>query len=388
MIVCIDASNIRVGGGVTHLVEMLRAADPIRYGFSKVIVWGPKKTLDKLDGLPNWLVRQYLPQLDQGLLTRAGWQRRDLSDLARSNSCDLLFVPGGTYVGNFKPVVSMSQNLLPFEFKELLRYGLSKMLVKMLLLRRIQSQTFTNSDGVIFLTKYAHNSVRAVARKLPDASVVIPLGINLSFRSELDVSAISRDFSSSSPCRITYVSVVDVYKHQCNVALAVKRLSELGMPVSLDLVGPGEGKPVAELIELLKKIDPESRYIRYLGPLPHTELSNIYKSSDINVFASSCENMPNILIEAMSSGVPVASSNYGPMPEVLKDGGVYFDPLSPVSIANTIANLFMDKTLRLACAKRALELAGSYSWQRCADETFAFFLDVLKNRQNHNSDRL
>ena len=41
----IDASNIRAGGGVTHLVELLRAVDRLAYGFSQVIVWGGQGTL-------------------------------------------------------------------------------------------------------------------------------------------------------------------------------------------------------------------------------------------------------------------------------------------------------------------------------------------------------
>jgi hypothetical protein len=49
MILGIDASNIRGGGGVTHLVELLKAANPIQYGFEKVYVWSGKYTLDKIE---------------------------------------------------------------------------------------------------------------------------------------------------------------------------------------------------------------------------------------------------------------------------------------------------------------------------------------------------
>lgn len=45
MILGIDASNIRAGGGVTHLVELLRAANPSVHGFEKVIVWGDRKSV-------------------------------------------------------------------------------------------------------------------------------------------------------------------------------------------------------------------------------------------------------------------------------------------------------------------------------------------------------
>jgi len=34
----IDVSNIRAGGGLTHIVELLGCVDPSKYGFEKVIV--------------------------------------------------------------------------------------------------------------------------------------------------------------------------------------------------------------------------------------------------------------------------------------------------------------------------------------------------------------
>ena len=48
MILGIDASNIRAGGGVTHLQNLLQFAVPEKVGIKKVIVWGGKNTLDQL----------------------------------------------------------------------------------------------------------------------------------------------------------------------------------------------------------------------------------------------------------------------------------------------------------------------------------------------------
>jgi hypothetical protein len=66
----IDASNLRTGGGITHLVELLRAADPGSHGITQLVVWGGRATLDRLDDQP-WLVKQWLPTLDGHLLARA-----------------------------------------------------------------------------------------------------------------------------------------------------------------------------------------------------------------------------------------------------------------------------------------------------------------------------
>jgi glycosyltransferase involved in cell wall biosynthesis len=107
------------------------------------------------------------------------------------------------------------------------------------------------------------------------------------------------------------------------------------------------------------------------------DLPALLAEADVFVFASSCENMPNTLVEAMASGLPIASSNRGPMPEVLQDAGVYFDPEDARSIADAIEPLLIDPTLRDSLAHRAFELARKYSWERCAAETWAFLIETF-----------
>ena len=94
------------------------------------------------------------------------------------------------------------------------------------------------------------------------------------------------------------------------------------------------------------------------------------------IFASSCENMPNTLIEAMTVGLPIACSDRGPMPEVLKDAGVYFNPDSPISIAKAIELYLNDEFLIINNATKANQLSVNYSWARCSNETFCFLREV------------
>ena len=113
----IDATNISAGGGVTHLVELLRAAQPPQHGFGQVVVWSARATLERIDERP-WLVKLEDPMLERSLPWRAYWQRFRLADAVRQAGCDVLLVPGGSYAGDFHPIVTMSQNLLPFEWRE------------------------------------------------------------------------------------------------------------------------------------------------------------------------------------------------------------------------------------------------------------------------------
>ena len=70
------------------------------------------------------------------------WQKINLSIQARKENCSLLFIPGESFLTDFRPIVTMSQNLIPFEWSELRRYGISLITLKWLLLRYSQSKLF------------------------------------------------------------------------------------------------------------------------------------------------------------------------------------------------------------------------------------------------------
>ena len=56
-IIGIDATNIRGGGGLVHLLELLRHADPERDGFFSVVIWANKETLDSINE-QSWIVKK------------------------------------------------------------------------------------------------------------------------------------------------------------------------------------------------------------------------------------------------------------------------------------------------------------------------------------------
>ena len=111
-------------------------------------------------------------------------------------------------------------------------------------------------------------------------------------------------------------------------------------------------------------------------------MAKIYSNYRLNlktgliVFASSYENMPNILLEGMAAGLPIACSSLGPMPEVLGDAGVYFHPEDPDDIARALNELIDSPDLRAQLARAAFDRAQKYSWKRCANETFDFLAEI------------
>jgi glycosyltransferase involved in cell wall biosynthesis len=178
------------------------------------------------------------------------------------------------------------------------------------------------------------------------------------------------------PLRVVYVSTVEVFKHQWCVVEAIGRLHDEGLPIRLDLYGSARASLLSRLTKAIDRVDPSRKFIRYWGEMDYKEIDRCYAAADVCVFASSCENMPNILIESMAAGLPIACSSRGPMPEILGDAGVYFDPEKPASIADAVRQLALDPGLRAEKAAAASKAALQFSWSRCADETFDFLASV------------
>ena len=97
------------------------------------------------------------------------------------HNCDLIFVPGGTFLGSFDTIVSMSQNMLPFEKKEYLRFRSWKTRLRFKILHFTQSRTFKKSEGVIFLTNYAKETIASSLNIEFRKCRIIPHGISSSF---------------------------------------------------------------------------------------------------------------------------------------------------------------------------------------------------------------
>jgi glycosyltransferase involved in cell wall biosynthesis len=373
----IDASNIREGGGFNHLVELLNAFDPYPASNTKIIIWGSISLISSLKD-EEWLQKNTISSLEGNIFQRTFWQIFGLSKAARRNDCDVLFVPGGSHYGNFSPVVSMHQNLLPFDFKEAFRFGFSWRSLKFIILRLTQSLTFYRSKGIIFLSEDSKNTVTKMLPGLNSAIKIIPHGIEPRFAQAPKTQLSIDHYSKIKPYKLLYVSTIDMYKHQWNVVEAINLLREEGYPLEVDLVGDYYSPALKKLESVIAKYDRSEKWVHYHGPISFKRLHNIYQNTDLGVLASSCETFSIILLEKMAAGLPIACSNRGPFQGMVKEGGEYFDPESPKDIATTIKTLIENPILRSEKARRSYELSKSYTWKKCSIETINFLRSVTE----------
>jgi len=380
----IDASNISVGGGLTHIIELLNIISPSIYGFNKVIIWSSRNTLEKISSR-KWLNKKSNKFLDKNILFRVIWQKFILESDARKENCDLLFIPGGSFTTKFRPIVTSSQNLLPFEWTVIKKYGISFYTVKWLLLRYSQRKSIIKSNGVIFLSQYSMNIIEKLAQVVDGRKVVIPYGIRSSFftppRTQYPIS----EYSKNNPLKIIYVTSLEPYKNNLSVIKAVALLRESGLPVNLSLYGRGSKKNKNKINRLINYYDKYGS-IQYYGSIPYSKLPSIYNNADVAIYASSCETFGQTLLEGMAAGLPTICSNNSTMPEFLGSAGVYFDVNNFEEMLEVLRNFIISPKLREQKAELAFQKANYYTWHKCADETFKFFDLIIQDKLNHKKE--
>ncbi len=366
--VAVDASRVRSGGGVAHLLGILSIADPKEFDIEEIHVWAYKKLLDLLPD-HEWLIKHHPAELEKSLLHQSWWQGMRLSHEIKQAGCDILFSADASTFCRFKPMVVLNQNMLAYDQGVMGLFGWGKDRFQQTLMYFVQKKAFRFATAAIFLTQHAAKQVQRRVGAL-NRTVCISHGVAEVFK-QTSAQA-TWPTPRERPIRCLYVSPVFEYKHQNEVVLAVKTLRDQGLDIELTLAGGGGQRALKILNQLLAQVDPHHKFVKLIEFIPNSNVADLIAEADLFVFASSCETFGIALLEAMTIGVPIACSNRSSLPETLQDGGEYFDPQDPESIAEAINSLVRNPERRLRIANRAMTLAQNYSWRRCAQETWSF----------------
>ena len=359
----INALSLRQGGGQTYLRNLLEHLP--EDGGLEVHLLAP----ESFPSFPQKNVyRVPLKYKSENPLLRVLLEKFWIPSLLKELEIDVLFCPGGIIgVPASCKTVTTFHNSLPFVPRERKRYPLGYMRVRLWLLRFLQGRSFAKADLLIVLSEYAKSLVDIALPNRRGETVVIPHGLGAQF-----LSKEKRPRPGNVPQEyVLYVSTLDVYKAQLEVLEAWALLHrQRKTKEKLLLVGPGYPPYERQVRGWIAALELEEEVV-LLGKVSYQELPAYYQHAKLNLFASSCENCPNILFEALAGARPLLSSNYPPMPEFGKDAVEYFDPYKPEQLADLLVKYLDSSILQEQAGQKARERAKTFSWQSAAAATWS-----------------
>ena len=108
--------------------------------------------------------------------------------------------------------------------------------------------------------------------------------------------------------------------------------------------------------------------VRFLGYVPEADLPGYYAGAMAFVIPSLDEGFGLPVLEAMACGTPVIAARTGALPEVVGKAGLFFDPVHPAQLAETLASCLSDAKLRGDLAEKGLSHVKTFSWQVSAEK--------------------
>ncbi len=119
--------------------------------------------------------------------------------------------------------------------------------------------------------------------------------------------------------------------------------------------------------------------VRFLGPVTHEHKLALIAGATAFVWPSLYEGFGLPVLEAMSLGAPVLTSNTTSLPEVVGDAALLVNPNSEREIAEALVRLDHDEPLRMALREKGREHSQQFSWKTTAEKTLEVYRKVAGN---------
>ncbi len=145
---------------------------------------------------------------------------------------------------------------------------------------------------------------------------------------------------------------------------------------NFDIVCFGGGKLIREEINNIKDFKIDLSSIHQIEGSDKI-LSSLYSSAEALIYPSKYEGFGLPILEAMSLGCPVISSNTSSLPEVYGEAALNFNPSSSEELLDCIIKIINNNELKEAYIKKGYAREKIFSWKKCAVETNKIYQNLI-----------
>ncbi|ATE60933.1 glycosyltransferase family 4 protein [Thauera sinica] len=141
----------------------------------------------------------------------------------------------------------------------------------------------------------------------------------------------------------------------------------------------GSGPEAAALAALARELGIAGR-VRFTGRLDRDQMAALYREAHLMLNASRVDNMPNAILEALASGVPVVSTGVGGIPHMVRDGhtAMLVPPDDAPALAAAALAVLRDDVLRGRLVAGGLADVRRYRWESVRAELAAAYDDATR----------
>lgn len=213
-----------------------------------------------------------------------------------------------------------------------------------------------------------------------DRVTVIPLGTRPGIKRTEDINLkqeVLEKFGINN--NVEFWLGVGTIEPRKNFQLLIEAYGEL-KDDKLLVIGGGHGWLESDIGEKVKQLGLENK-VKFLGYLTDQELSVMYSSCFAFVYPSFYEGFGLPILEAMSCGAAVITSNTSSLPGVGGEAGLYIDPRSKESLVQQMAFLSNRPKKRKEHQELSIKQAKKFSWNDAAK----LVLEVYEKTLNTDS---
>lgn len=178
------------------------------------------------------------------------------------------------------------------------------------------------------------------------------------------------------PLRLICVGRLIERKGQHHLIHAVKRLTDQGIEVSLELIGTGDSQ--ASFEAQARALGMEER-VRFRGYVPREEIAAHYAAAHAFVLPSYNEGMSVATLEAMAAGLPLVVSRTGGTADLVEEGvnGWTFPWGDGESLAAHIRRLALDRSLARRMGEASRARAARFTWDHACESYRILFEKII-----------
>ncbi|MDD5330411.1 MAG: glycosyltransferase family 4 protein [Sulfuricella sp.] len=144
----------------------------------------------------------------------------------------------------------------------------------------------------------------------------------------------------------------------------------------MTIAGSGPERPRLETLARQLGI---AEAVAFAGRQDRDGMAELYRCASVMVNSSLVDNMPNSVLEALASGVPVVSTRVGGVPYLVEDGAtaLLVPPGDADALAAAVLRMLQEPSLADSLRQAGLREVQQYAWQSVRLRLFDLYADAL-----------